>query len=159
MDFYKENDYLSLLEKSKKLKLFLAIFNVVIAVVVVILYMLVNRENQLLMKILLCIILILSLYLDCYLLFETMKKYKYNINHHMAINKYDEVKINEFELINHGEKITKNGILFIVLEILKENKTSIYYLKYDYYNVLCIDDIKVFYARGHYISKVEGGVQ
>ena len=159
MDFYKEIDFLSLLEKSKKLKLFLAIFNVVVLVVVVILYILVNRENQLLMKILLCIILILSLYLDCYLVLETMKKYKYNINHYIAIKKYDEVKINEFELINYGEKITKNGILFIVLEISKEDKTCIYYLKHDYYNMLNIDEIKVFYTRGHYISKVEGGVQ
>lgn len=159
MDFYKESDYLLLLEKSKKLKLFLVVFNVFVLFVAVIFYILTNRENQLLMKILLCAILILSLYLDCYLLFETMKKYKCNINHHIAIKKYDEVKIDEFKLINHGEKITKNGILFVVLEILKQNKTGVYYLKYDYYNMLKINETKVFFARGHYISKVEGGVQ
>lgn len=159
MDFYKESDYLYLLEKSKKLKLFLVIFNVVVLFIVMILYVLTNRENQILMKILLCLILILSLYLDCYLLFETMKNYKCHINHYLEIKKYDEVKITEFKLITHGEKITKNGILFVVLEILKQNKTGVYYLKYDYYNMLQINETKAFYARGHYISKVEGGVQ
>lgn len=158
MEFYTEKEYLSLLEKNKKIKLFLIFFNVIILILMILFYLLTTRENQLLMKILMCTILILSLYVDCYLIFETYNTNNKYIKHFMTINKYDEVVINDFKLLNYGEKFTKDGILFIVIELEHKNKKGIYYIKEESFNLIDINNLLAIYSRGHFIAKVKGGV-
>lgn len=157
MDFYSKNIYLSLIDNKKKIKVMLIIVNVIGLLSSILLYSFTNRSNALIMKILICSILIIMLYIDCYLYFDSLKKNRKMIKHFDVVYRYEEERIENFTLVDSMERFTKDGILFVVIEIEKNNQKQVLYLKEDCFSLLEMNKIKVIYTKGNFINKVECG--
>lgn len=158
IDFYSEIEYQALLQNKRKLKNILLIVSTIGILISVLLYVLTTRENQSVMKIILCIWVVLFLYIDFFTYFELCRNNDKYIKHFTQTNKYDEVVLEEFTLKLTDEEYTKDKITFVVAEVVCNNKKSIYYLKKDAINKCDFSKCKKLFIRGHYITKVEGGV-
>ena len=97
------------------------------------------------------------LYIDCYLYFDSLKKNRKMIKHFHVVYRYEEERIENFTLVDSMERFTKDGILFVVMEIEKNNQKQVLYLKEDCFALLEMNKIKVIYTKGNFINKVECG--
>ena len=158
IDLFSNEELNSLYQKNKKYKLLLLIVSSVGLIISVVLYLLTTRENQLVIKILLCVIVIIVLYFDCFAYFELYKNNKIQIKHFLQLATYDEVEIKNFTTVLTEEEYTKNQITFMILEVIINGKKGLYYIRKDYLNKCDILVCKKLFARGHYITKIEGGV-
>lgn len=148
INFYNQNEYENLIIKRKRLNLFLIFFTIIFISLFILIFLFVNRENKLIMKFILSILLIIGLYIDSYLFFHVLKLYKIQINHFEDVNKYDEIFLTNCKVINSDEKFTKNGILLTVVEVEIESKKKMYYLKDNNYSIEMFDTLV---TKGHYI--------
>ena len=158
IDFYSDEKYQELLRCKRKLQIIITVASVFGVLISILLYLLTTRENQLIMKMLLSVWVIMFLYFDLFVYSELYRNNNKIIQHHLQINKFDEIVLTDFTVNVTSEEYTKNKITFILVDVISNNRKSTYYLIKDCVLQFDLTNCKKLFVRGHYITKIEGGV-